>query len=142
MTSATNEATGNATRTEHQILANETCGKELDDAGQTQGEDVSGLHAPVSNWLETADGFDYDEQRSRARRKSDPLGKKDLQTRPATSAVTDIQLRVPVNRQYEIELEPVLRLNKISALSRRPSHRVGGSPASGRRHDPRQEHRR
>jgi len=89
--------------------------EELDDAVQDHSEDVSDYHLPSLELLESSDGFDYDEQEAEARRKAILL-QETICNFGCNVRVTDIQLG-PVIAQYEIELEPGLRLNKISALA-------------------------
>ncbi|TWU01996.1 DNA translocase FtsK [Neorhodopirellula pilleata] len=89
--------------------------EELDDAVLDAADDLSDYRLPSLELLESSDGFDYAEQEAEANRKAILL-QETICNFGCKVRVTNITLG-PVIAQYEIELEPGLRLNKISALA-------------------------
>lgn len=89
--------------------------EELDDAVLDAADGLSDYRLPSLELLESSDGFDYAEQEAEANRKAILL-QDTICNFGCKVRVTNITLG-PVIAQYEIELEPGLRLNKISALA-------------------------
>lgn len=89
--------------------------EELDEAVHDSAEDLSDYQLPSLELLESSDGFDYAEQEAEAN-KTAILLQDTICNFGCKVRVTNITLG-PVIAQYEIELEPGLRLNKISALA-------------------------
>lgn len=92
-----------------------TTREELDDAVQDNADNLSDYRLPSLELLESSDGFDYAEQEAEANRTAILL-QDTICNFGCKVRVTNITLG-PVIAQYEIELEPGLRLNKISALA-------------------------
>ena len=89
--------------------------EELDEAVNDTADDLSDYRLPSLELLESSDGFDYAEQEADANKKAILL-QDTICNFGCKVRVTNITLG-PVIAQYEIELEPGLRLNKISALA-------------------------
>ncbi|WP_404309080.1 DNA translocase FtsK [Neorhodopirellula lusitana] len=89
--------------------------EELDAAVKDSADEMSDYRLPSLELLESSDGFDYAEQEADANKKAILL-QDTICNFGCKVRVTNITLG-PVIAQYEIELEPGLRLNKISALA-------------------------